>query len=315
MYEVKMRTNNGSRSDLTIINVGGVGRSGTTMLHLMLGNAPDAFACGEVQSWFRPDMKHHFRITCPCGNDPCPVWQKLRHLEAHQFHVEACRRLNVKFVIDASKALSWFLDVRRWAGTTGPDVFNVFIWKDLVDLAHSFWKRGYPRMLWRAEFVKYYRRLEQCGLPVIAVNYNELVREPKKKLADLCRVLGMEYFDGKERFWEKESHHLFSSFGVRQQLEAKDSQIREVEEVPSEFLDHAEFVRRTIATDGEVKRLIEFLRRHDVSVYNGPRAQQRFVPRQPFPPWYYWHRAKRWRWFRKRFPRPFPVNPLNEKAL
>ncbi len=60
--------------------------------------------------------------------------EKLRHLPAREFHVEACRQLNVQFVIDSSKLLSWIFDVHRWAESSGLNVYNVFIWKDPVDL-------------------------------------------------------------------------------------------------------------------------------------------------------------------------------------
>ena len=283
------------------------------MLHLMLGNASDAFACGEAESWFRPEMKHHFRITCPCGDDPCSVWADLRQLSAAEFHAEACRRLNVRYLIDSSKALSWLLDVRRWAGANGPDIFNIFIWKDPIELAHSFWKRGYDRLLWRTEFVKYYGRLSRIGLPLIAVNYGDLVRQPSLKLAEICRAIGMEYFEGKERFWEKTAHHLYGSPSVRRQAEAKESTIQAMVDMSPDFADQARFVEQTLGQDTEMKRLIEFLRRHDVSnVDAGPRPQ-RFIPRHPLPPWYYWQRAKQC--YRRRFPGTLPVNRLNEKAL
>ncbi len=98
-----------------LINICGMGGSGTTMLDLMLGNGNDAFSCGEVYAWFRPWRSHHRSIVCSCGETPCPVWEQIKDSAENRFHSDVCRRLGVSFVIDSSKELRWLTDAQTWA--------------------------------------------------------------------------------------------------------------------------------------------------------------------------------------------------------
>ncbi|RPI34544.1 MAG: hypothetical protein EHM70_02545 [Chloroflexota bacterium] len=286
----------------TVVYVGGTSRSGSTMLHLILGNAANAFACGEAVSWFRPEKTHHFRFDCACGQSDCPVWSGLKEVPEAQFYAAAFKKLPIHYLVDSSKDISWLLDARRWTGACGIRNINVFIWKDPVDLAYSFWKREYKKTAWRAHFVKYFRRVQEAGLPILAVNYNELARAPQQKIAEICAAIDMPYFAGKERFWEKEQHHLFGSFGVRKQVQIGDSFIQPDKAFPPEFEEQLKDLREQIAKDAEVQEIVTTLRGVDVSVVErGVGARQKFQPPIPYPAWYYWHQFKRL--WRQRFPR------------
>ena len=149
-------------------------------------------------------------------------------------------------------------------------------------------------MFWRSQFVEYYRRVMDVGLPILAVNLNDLTKDPGKKVAEICRAVGMPYFDDKEKFWEKEHHHLGGSFGVRKQVEAGRSFILARTIFPPDFERHVSDLRKQIAADVEVQRIIEVLRRVDVSVMARSGAvEQKFTRGRPYPLWYYWQRAKR----------------------
>jgi hypothetical protein len=286
----------------TLINVGGTSRSGSTMVHLILGNTADAFSCGEVMNWFRPVKTHHFKINCVCGKYPCPIWEKFETISEEQFYAIAFRELKVNFLIDSSKELSWLIDAWSWATTNEIKAFNIFVWKDPINLAYSFWKRGNDLMFWRSQFVKYYKRVIEVGLPVLAVNYNDLTRNPRVKVAEICAALGMPYFEGKERFWEKEHHHLFGSLGVRRQVEAGNSIIKSKDKYPPDFEIYVDFLQKRIAADSRVQHIVEFLRQADVSLISSEGSYtQQFLPHKPYPPWYYIQRAKQL--FRKHFPK------------
>lgn len=258
------------------------------MLDLMLGNAPDAFSCGEVSAWFRPWRHHHFQIDCPCGQNPCPVWERIKSARQQEFHATVIRELGVDFVIDSSKDLSWLVDVQGWAAAQGIKTYNLLIWKDPVRLAYSFWKRGKNLGHWRSEFVIYHRRFLQLGLPFLAVNYNELVSKPPSTLAALCAAVGMTYYDGKEHFWEKQHHHLFGSGGVRQQVESGKSILEIPESYPREFELQIDGLRSQIGADSEVQELLETFKQADVFLRTKDAdGEGRFVPKRPYPLWYY----------------------------
>ncbi len=277
----------------TLINVGGTSRSGSTLVHLILGNAPDAIACGEVVSWFRPEHTHHFEIDCPCGRRPCPVWNKISTASANQFYSTAFRELGVQYLVDSSKALSWILDTHRWARNSDYAVVDVVVWKNPLDLAYSFWKRGHDLMFWRSQFVKYYGRVQQLRLPVVAINYGDLMQRPRETTASLCAAIGMPDYEGKERFWEGEHHHLFGSLGVRRQVEAGQSVFVSQQNFSDKFATKVDALSDTINADNEVQQLIHFLKSVDVTESSAYRRSEPYRPPHVYPGWYFAQRIKR----------------------
>jgi hypothetical protein len=274
------------------------------MLDLILGNAPDAFSCGEVSAWFRPYRTHHFKIDCVCGEDPCPVWEKVKGVPASDFHAAVIEQFRVNFVIDSSKDLCWIIDTQKWAVANGIIPLNLLIWKDPIDLAYSYWKRDRDITGWRREFIRYCSKILGIRLPFLGVNYGNLVSNPRSTVAETCAAIGMPYFDGKERFWEKKHHHLFGSHGVRRQVETGTSIIRARGTLPQEFEANAEFLRRQVAADAEVQRILGILRQADVksAVGDGSRIQG-LLPEKPLPLWYYLRRTQRR--IRRYFPQEF----------
>lgn len=289
----------GSRTPM-LINVGGTSRSGSTLVHLILGNAPDAFACGEVDSWFRPYHTHHFEIDCPCGSHPCPMWNKISTASASQFYSTAFRELGVQYLVDSSKTLSWILDTHRWGRNSGFTVVNVVVWKDPLDLAYSFWKRGHDLMFWRSQFVKYHRRVQQLNFPVVAINYGDLMQRPREITALLCDAIGMPDYEGKEHFWEREHHHLFGSLGVRRQVEASRSVFVSQQNFPDEFATKVDALNETINADNEVQQLIQYLKSVDITESGANRRREPYRPPHVYPAWYFVQRIKRI--YRRYFP-------------
>ncbi len=55
----------------------------------------------------------------------------------------------------------------------------------------------------------------------------------------------MPYFEGKERFWEKEHHYLFGSHTVYQQTARQDSEIKAARVFPPEFQAHQDTLLRS----------------------------------------------------------------------
>jgi len=285
----------------TLVNVCGAARSGTTMLDLMLGNAPDAFSCGEVYTWFRPWRRYHFRLNCRCGQNPCPIWEKIRHVPENQFHAAVVEKLGVNFVIDSSKELCWLIDTQKWAVANGLEVFKLLLWKNPINLAYSHWKRGGGLTGWRYEFISYYSKFFETGLPFRSVYFNNLVSNPQQKLEEICTVVGMPYFDGKERFWEKQHHHLRGSHGTFMQMVNKDSTIRAFETFAPEFEAHIDTLSRRIAEDSQVQQILETLQQAEVSASDSFKAEtQGLLARKPYPPWYYARKVRQV--FRRYFP-------------
>ncbi|MHA1381643.1 MAG: hypothetical protein ACTSRG_25015 [Candidatus Helarchaeota archaeon] len=276
----------------TLIKICGSSRSGSTMLDLMLGNASDAFSCGEVSAWFRPWRSHHFKLKCRCGKNPCPIWDDMSKLPESKFHKAVIDLQKVNFVIDSSKELCWVLDSQNWAVKNGINVFNILIWKNPINLAYSYWKRGYNINIWRSNFIGYYDKFIKMCLPFRSVYFNDLVSNPKNKLIDICTAVGMSYFEGKERFWEKQHHHLFGSYGIYKQVLNGKSKIKEFDEFPPEFMKHIDELSQQIAYDRKVKAIIDVLKINDISSSPFTQEEQFYLSKKPYPYWYYIFRIR-----------------------
>lgn len=294
----------------TLIEVCGASHSGTTMLDLMLGNAPNAFSCGEVYQWFRPWRTHHFEIDCACGENPCPYWSRIQDVKENIFHREAFQRFGVDYVVDSSKDICWILDSNLWGAENRIRVTNLLIWKQPIALAHSYWKRGWSISDAIHGFVRYHTRFFETGLPFFTVYFPDLTREPKTKLEEICNVLGMNYFEGKESFWTKRHHHLFGSGGIRRQVQQGRSRIDTVQEFPDAFLTAIKPFAKEIEGE-DIGLILSILREHDIS--NFISAEISFLPSGLVPNpsvkrplWYYMDRIRRL--YKRYFPEPWAPN-------
>lgn len=277
----------------TLINVCGTGYCGSTLLDLLLGNGSSAFSCGEVWAWFRPFRRHHFTIDCSCGQDPCPIWREIGHVPESEFHITVISILEKEFVIDSSKDLSWVIDNNRWATSENLDVYNLVIWKDPLKLAYSYWKRGYRPLKFRSSFIKYHRRLIQSGLNFFSVNYDDLIDNLIDRLQDICMVIDMDYFPGKERFWEGDHHYLFGSGSIREQISAGNAIITKTREYSEEFQNLLPAINIRIEKDRKVQEIVKELEKMDVRNFEGFEFPEYFPPNIfAFPSWYYLRKIK-----------------------
>lgn len=239
----------------TIVNVCGLQRSGTTMLHLMLATGPDAVACGEVAGWYR--------VARYRGADLPAAFKPLQEYEARSFHQQALNHFEVDFIIDASKGIDWVIDTTRWSSQQNLKCFNILIWKDPVDLAFSKWKRGKFNS-WRSHYLRYHERLFKAKVDFISVSYSDLIDNPSAKLELICSHIGMPYFEGKEKFWTEEHQFTASSEGVRQQVRSGQSRFEKAN-FPPEFDPLAEEVRNAVDRDPRLQDILRTLTEAEVS--------------------------------------------------
>lgn len=281
-----------------VIYVCGTARSGSTLLDLMLGNAPDAFSLGEVFAWFRPFRTHHFQINCSCSSPNCP-WHRLKHFPETEFYERSFKFLGVNTLIDSSKNIPWIIDGNIHNARRLIITYNVLLYKDPLSHYYSFWKRGYTIREARKAYISYYKRFFDSGLPYIAVNYNRLVASPASTLEKLCHALDLDYFPGKERFWEKQHHQIFGSLGTRRQVEKGESLIRRNESYPHDFERLIPSIRYSDENNTLLRSILVKLNASDL-IYVGHSG----VIRKPA--WYYLLRMKYM--FRRYFPEHWKHN-------
>lgn len=289
----------------TLINVCGSIYSGTTMVELMLGNAPDAFSCGEVMAWFRPWRSHHFELKCSCGEYPCPIWERIKGVRENVFHKKVIQEFDKEFVIDSSKNLCWLIDNNIWARNNQLRVVNLLVWKKPLSIAYSHWKRKGDIISWERVYKTYYQRFFDTNMKFVSLCYNDLMTDPGEGLKQLCKVVGMPYFEGKELFWKGNHHYLFGSEGVRQEIQKGDSRIRKTEKFQSEFLKQKDRILYRIKNDPMIEMIYDRLAKGSFcseSPFNS-KLRKALNSQIKKPYWYYtdWLR----RCFRRRFPIPY----------
>jgi hypothetical protein len=109
----------------------------------------------------------------------------------------------------------------------------------------------------------YYENALRAGMRPIAINYDWLVREIDTALPMLCERLGIEYFTGKERFWERTHHQLFGSFGPRSQMFAEDPKIY-VESLSDGYLSLVDGLESRFQSDSRLQQTLSSLRALDI---------------------------------------------------
>lgn len=286
--------------DKVLVNILGAGRSGTTMLDLMLGNDSESFSLGEVHAWFRPFRAHHFEIDCNCGDVDCKYWSAIKGIPQSSFHVKAFDQLNVRFLIDSSKSLPWVIDNNKWAGDQGIKVVNIVIYKPLTSYAYSIWKRGESIDTAIHRYKTYYYRLATSGIPVLALSFSDLVGDPEICLEKICSITGQSYAPQRMEFWRRQSHHIFGSGGVRKQSRAASSTIRERENYPESFLSLVEFINEKSISDRKLRSINAFLLDNDLFASKGYSGVIKRSTSCVEPGWYYLSKLKSL--WRKHFP-------------
>ena len=220
----------------TLINILGAGRSGTTMLDLMLGNDVESFSMGEVYALFRPHRKHHFSIDCNCGDPECEYWVILEKCREDEMHLKAFDILGVNYLVDSSKYLPWVMDSSKWVRKNdNVRVVNILIYKPVISYIYSIYKRGESFEKALNSYKTYYKRFFQSGLDACAVSFDDLVHETDDTLKQLCVITGQQFHEKRKEFWNKEHHHLYGSAGTRKQVNTGESHIRTRDEFPAEF--------------------------------------------------------------------------------
>lgn len=248
----------------TVVFVAGVGRSGSTMLSLMLGNHRRSASCGEIVNWYRPVVARHRRsIRCGCSRADCPEWSGLSHRHPEHFHREFADRRGVDVVVDSSKRVTWLIDASRWCRDAGFTVRTVVIWKTPERLAYSRWRRSGDIWLWRDRFVDYHRSLLDAGVPFVALSYEELISDVPRVMAELSRTLGVPWAEAQERFWEHPHHHAYGSQGMRSQLDAGTSTFA-LTDLPEDFSFAWAAVEESAANDAAVASVQAALRAHQL---------------------------------------------------
>lgn len=247
----------------TLIQIYGPGRSGTTVLDLMISNDQDSFSLGEVHAWFRPFKKHHFKIESDLYS-----WEIIKNFKENEFHVKAFKILQVSFLIDSSKNLVWMIDSKKWAKKSNINVIGILIYKPIINYIHSIWKRGESIDSAINRYKLYYSRFFQSKLSAYVLNHDRLIKNPTKVLDKITHFTLQRYNPRRHMFWEKNHQNLFGSHGVRVQGNLKKGK-NVKDNFGKEFESLLPSIHTKIDNDKKLKLIIEKLNKLDNSTIEG----------------------------------------------
>ena len=285
-----------------LINILGAERTGSTLLDVMLGNGSNVFSCGEVSFYFRPMRRHDFILDCSCGQNSCPIWSEIGKWKQDEFHSKLLERYD--FVIDSSKNLVWVIDSLE--NLKKPNkVVNLVTWKTPKNILYSHWKRGADLRKFYKKYVEYYKNILSVGLPIYSINHDDLINEPIKVLKRIDEITGVNYYEGKERFWEHQNYHfLFGSYGVRQQVRMGQSNIYH-EKIDEQYEQFYELNKAKILDVADSIHVLDEISRNSIFIENYKKESLNIYK----PLWYYY--KKLGRSILKYFPRDYEIKDVN----
>lgn len=210
-----------------VIFIGGTSFSGSTFFHLTLANDPRGFGTGEVRHLFWPEKERHLRAywRCGCGDPTCTIWDRVKEGgESHLYQSIFDLHPGVDFIVDSSKNVLWVEQQSQRLARQGIEVYHIVIWKTLFEFAHSLKKRN---RLEQGEgltsWPRYHRLYHSFFDGWRSVKYSNYISQQAAVLQTTCNYLGIPYFEGKERFWEKTHHVLGGNLSSRIHLYSKGS--------------------------------------------------------------------------------------------
>lgn len=212
-----------------LIFILGTAFSGSTLLGQVLSNRPNATFVGELydvnQGWRKA------QCSCPQRLD-CEFWNGIQFDET--VYQQLLRR-NKGLLVDASKYPQWILrhakdldESKVVVLFTPPENFLFGYYKrkllrDCGGEADARW--GIDDRL--ALYVQWYRMALEASLPgrIHFLSYEAFASMTTLSLKRLHHLLGTQYRDGEERFWEKRDNHILGSNGnVIEQIRLGKSQ-------------------------------------------------------------------------------------------
>lgn len=200
--------------DKKIFLITGTGRNGSTLLDMMLGNGPHGFSGGEMHALFRPWRPHHLlgSDTCFCNDQNCDFWKSIKQEGERKVYKNIFDRLDEKeYIVDSSKNPLWISDQLKYNKDNDYDLIPIIIFKTPLEYAYSRFKRDRLDD-WKRLWIENHLRIFEVLDDFVTVKYQELAKNPEKKLRSLCNQVGVNYFEGKEKFWNNNTKHfLFGS--------------------------------------------------------------------------------------------------------
>lgn len=231
----------------------GTGRSGSTLLGLLLGSHSHIFNLGELISMPQrlqplPEADGK-RVICRgvCLADPCPYWNDRADLSVLQRYFGEGRAAQLiartaqqhrsiyqylfdwfehAMLLDVSKRVEWVerqLHPRRHWRTMQPHlIYLVRDGRAVINSQHRKWSQrdDAPTLStiaheWVRDVQAFNAYYAQSPHPKITVHYEDLALDPAATLTRLCDFLGVDYEPPMLTYWQHDHHFVSGNAAAR----------------------------------------------------------------------------------------------------
>ena len=196
-----------------VISILGPSHSASTMLGAMLGSSHEfdkLFHIGEAYAYFNKNHQKYGWSRCVSSFN-CRIWKPIQpNIPLEDIFRKIFTVYNFDIIIDSSKNIAWNQLQRTCIENSGYDHQFVMTWRDLPNLAKSALKRSAQPKCAIREISYYIKALREFN-NIYLVNVKHLINEPGETLKEICGVLNIPYFEGKEYYWNFKHHHKFGA--------------------------------------------------------------------------------------------------------
>lgn len=220
---------------MKIIYIVSTGRSGSTLVDVILGNTSQGHSLGEVYSLFRPFKKQHLDKSCICQDAECPFQKVLETSTLNELHLDLLEKTNKSYLVDSSKDLNYLYQSVNSNLDKNVEMYFLLIYKSPISLSYSHYKRDKPIDSW-LHYYKYYQEFLKWDQPFLALKYEDFIDNPQKIIAEICQSFGMTYSNEMIEFWNNPMHHYFGSRSIHKIYTSENPKIYG-SEISKEFPD------------------------------------------------------------------------------
>ncbi|NJL00958.1 MAG: sulfotransferase [Spirulinaceae cyanobacterium RM2_2_10] len=237
----------------TVVFIMGIGRSGSTLLDLMLGSHPRAFSLGEISKL--PQFVSKGWRLCPLPESrfwednftPEEMQTLARGFSGHRLHraiplklerwvrgwlgkdailnpyTQLFTKIDRDVLIDSSKYSSWLtrrLEAREFRQQRLQS-YLIHMVRDGRAVLNSY-LRIYPdqgaealSQRWLSELQKKTVIYEQFPSDrKLIIHYENLAADPQGTLQQICELIGLEFVPDMVEYWKHDHHHIVGSRGT-----------------------------------------------------------------------------------------------------
>lgn len=197
-----------------VIFIASANHSGSTLVGCILGanfkNDFQGFHIGEAHAFFN---KRHdlFGVYEGFGD----VWSKIDPGVGYaNAYGEIFGKVKTSTIIDSSKTLRNLQLQAETCRANGWPLHVVVTCRPFVKIWRSGKKNGNAINRIKGNINSYFHIMDfikESDLPYTIVNIEKIVESPTRITQKLCDAVGLEYFSGKENYWEFEHQHLYGN--------------------------------------------------------------------------------------------------------